>query len=169
MPPPPPEIFASSVGRGLPDAPLLEVLAGDFAAPAEICCFGGEISPPAGGEFLSQRWERNQWPRPPALTPSGQFTLRIAGGRLRMSAPRPYSPLPIPSGLRPSPLDKGSRPPVPRYGGRSSESLYIISGAQNLSGCLNSRRATGPWVCKNCRCCGSIHAPRFSSQRRRVH
>ena len=76
--------------------------------------------------------------------------------------------LPIPSGLRPSPLDKGSRPPVPRYGGRSSESLYIISGAQNLSGCLNSRRATGPWVCKNCRCCGSIHAPRFSSQQHRV-
>ena len=26
--------------------------------------------------------------------------------------------LPIPSGLRPSPLDKGSRPPVPRYRGR---------------------------------------------------
>ena len=24
--------------------------------------------------------------------------------------------LPIPSGLRPSPLDKGSRPPVPHYG-----------------------------------------------------
>ena len=69
------------------------------------------------GEFLSQRWERTQWPRPPALTPSGQFTLRIAGGRLRMSAPRSYSPVPIPSDLRPSPLDKGSRPPVPRYGG----------------------------------------------------
>ena len=31
------------------------------------------------GEFLSQRWERNQ---------------RIAGGRLRMSAPRSYSPYP---------------------------------------------------------------------------
>ena len=57
--------------------------------------------------------------------------------------------LPIPSGLRPSPLDKGSRPPVPRYGGRSSESLYIISGAQNLSGCLNSSRPTGAWVYKN--------------------
>ena len=27
-----------------------------------------------------------------------------------MSAPRSYSPVPIPSGLRPSPLDKGSRP-----------------------------------------------------------
>ena len=31
------------------------------------------------GEFLSQRWERNQ---------------RIAGGRLRMSASRSYSPYP---------------------------------------------------------------------------
>ena len=30
------------------------------------------------GEFLSQRWERNQWPRPPSLAPSGQFTLRTA-------------------------------------------------------------------------------------------
>ena len=37
------------------------------------------ISPPAGGEFLSQRWERNQ---------------RIAGGRLRMDTSCPYSPYP---------------------------------------------------------------------------
>ena len=36
-----------------------------------------------------------------------------------MSAPRSYSPVPIPSGLRPSPLDKGSRPLDPRFtGGR---------------------------------------------------
>ena len=34
-----------------------------------------------------------------------------------------------------------------------------ISGAQNLSECLNSRRATGPWPCKNCRCCGPAPAP----------
>ena len=33
-----------------------------------------------------------------------------------MSAPRSYSPVPIPSGLRPSPLDKGSRPRTPVYG-----------------------------------------------------
>ena len=52
------------------------------------------ISPPAGGEFLSQRWERNQWPRPPSLGPAGQFTLRIAGGRLRMDTSCPYSPYP---------------------------------------------------------------------------
>ena len=31
--------------------------------------------------------------------------------------------LPIPSGLRPSPLDKGSRPPVPHYGGRVPVSM----------------------------------------------
>ena len=48
------------------------------------------------GEVLSQRWESTQWPRPPSLAPSGQFTLRIAGGRLRMSASRSYSPYPRP-------------------------------------------------------------------------
>ena len=37
-----------------------------------------------------------------------------------------------------------------------------ISGAQNLSGCLNSRRATGPWVCKNCRWCSFTTAPGFA-------
>ena len=42
--------------------------------------------------------------------------------------------LPIPSGLRPSPLDKGSRPPVPHYGGCVTERLCNISGAQNLNG-----------------------------------
>ena len=56
------------------------------------------VSPPAGGEFLSQRWERNQWPRPPSLAPSGQFTLRIAGDaadglRLRYAPPRSIGPL----------------------------------------------------------------------------
>ena len=45
--------------------------------------------------------------------------------------------------------------------------MCIISGAQNLSGPLNSRRATGPWVCKNCRRCGSTPAPGFPSQRAR--
>ena len=79
------------------------------------------------GEFLSQGWERNQWPRPPSLAPSGQFTLRIAGGRVPVEFCR-------------------------------------ISGMQNLSGTLNSRRATGPWVCKNCRWCGSTSAPGFAEQ-----
>ena len=36
---------------------------------------------------------------------------------------------------------------------------HWIFGAQNLSECLNSRRATGPWPCKNCRCCGPAPAP----------
>ena len=36
------------------------------------------------------------------------------------------------------------------------------SGAQNLSDDLNPRRATGPWVCKNCSCCGSTTAPGFA-------
>ena len=32
----------------------------------------------------------------------------------------------------------------------------------------NSRRATGPWVCKNCRCCGSTTAPDFAKPTLRV-
>ena len=53
-------------------------------------------------------------------------------------------------------------PPVPRYVGRSPGRLCVISGAQNLSGGLNSCRATGPWVCKNCNRCGSRTAPGFT-------
>ena len=45
------------------------------------------------------------------------------------------------------------------------ESLKRISGAQNLSDDLNSHRATGPWVCKNCGWCGSVPAPGVPSQR----
>ena len=48
------------------------------------------------GEFLSERSERNQRPRPPSLAPAGQFTLRIAGAATRnfiaLSAP-PRTPL----------------------------------------------------------------------------
>ena len=85
------------------------------------------ISPPAGGEFLSQRWERNQWPRPPSLGPAGQFTLRTAGGRLRMDTSCPYSPYP--------------RSPIT---GVIPWSRQNPSGAQNLSDTLNPRRAAGP-------------------------
>ena len=69
-----------------------------------------------GGEFLSGCPERNQWPRPPSLGPSGQFTFRSTRARLRMSAPRSYSP----------PLD-------PIYGDYPL-GWAKISGAQNLSG-----------------------------------
>ena len=55
-------------------------------------------------------------------------------------------------------------PPVPHYEGRKLESVSGISGAQNLNDTLNSRRATGPWVCKNCRWCGSTSAPGFAEQ-----
>ena len=52
--------------------------------------------------FLSARTERNQWPRPPSLAPSGQFTSRCAKGcvsdeRLRgagaQSRPTPWTPI----------------------------------------------------------------------------
>ena len=61
----------------------------------------------------------------------------------------------------------GESAPDPITGGCPPGRLCIISGAQNLSGPLNSRRATGPWVCKNCRRCGSTPAPGFPSQRHR--
>ena len=79
----------------------------------------GDISPPAGGEFLSQRWERNQWPRPPSLAPSGQFTLRIAGGRGRRALRAHRTAYPR------SPIT-GVTPLAWRW----------IFGAQNLSGLL---------------------------------
>ncbi len=50
-------------------------------------------------------------------------------------------------------------PPVPHYGGRIPASPSKISGAQNLNDALNSRRATGPWVCKICPWCHSTAAP----------
>ena len=66
--------------------------------------------------------------------------------------------LPIPSGLRPSPLDKGSRPPVPHYGGRVPARLCKISGAQNLSGDL--RFLPGHWA---------LASPKFQSVRFLFH
>ena len=66
-------------------------------------------------------------------------------GRLRMSAPRSYSPFPGPH-LRGLPLEPGQNFPA----------------RGNLSECLNFSRATGPWGCKNCRWCGSVSAPEFA-------
>ena len=43
-----------------------------------------------------------------------------------MSAPRSYSPVPIPSGLRPSPLDKGSRPLDPRFTGTPTRRTGLL-------------------------------------------
>ena len=63
--------------------------------------------PPAILWFLSHRWERNS---PPA---GGETPLRTTNA-VRNLPPHPAPsgpPDPIPSGLRPSPLDKGSRPP----------------------------------------------------------
>ena len=58
------------------------------------------------------------------------------------------------------------RPPprTPHYGERVPVRFCNISGALNLSSSLNSCRATGPWVCKNCRWCGSTSAPGFAEQ-----
>ena len=86
---------------------------------------------------------------PPAggelLCPWRQSNQNATGGRLRMDTPCPYSPYP--------------RTPITRvipWGWQNP------SGAQNLSGCLTSRRATGPWVCKICSWRGSRSAPEFA-------
>ena len=118
------------------------VFAGEFRRPG-----GGQGSALRGG-FLSQRWERNQWPRPPSLAPSGQFTLRIAGDaadglRLRSASPRSIGP------LSPDPIT-GDALLV-----SSTSSPVRKNGVVGLNPC----RATGPWVCKNCCQCGSTTAP----------
>ena len=62
-----------------------------------LCRHGQSRSPPAGGEIPS-----------------------AGNGRIRTLPPHPPpsgAPDPIPSGLRPSPLDKGSRPPGGRLSG----------------------------------------------------
>ena len=90
---------------------------------------------------------------PPGTAPDEHFVLIVAH-------PTPSGPsghLPLTGGVGPG----------PHYGGRIPASPSKISGAQNLSGTLNSRRATGPWVCKICPWCGSRSAPEFASQRSR--
>ena len=67
------------------------------------------------------------------------------GLRLRYAPPRSIGPL--------------SADPIT---GVTPWSRQNPSGAQNLSDDLNPRRATGPWVCKNCSCCGSTTAPGFA-------
>ena len=91
------------------------------------------------GEFLSQRWESTQWPRPPSLAPSGQFTLRIAGDaadglRLRFAPPRSIGLPPYPlCRYATSPPDRGSRPRTPLRG------LPLEPGK-------NFRRAKSEWL-----------------------
>ena len=68
----------------------------------------------------------------------------------------------------PSPPDRGSRPRTPVYGGYPL-GWQRISGAQNLSDTLNSRRATGPWLgekfqmmrfhCRACRLLTNVPGP----------
>ena len=57
-----------------------------------------------------------------------------------------------------------ARPLDPRFTGVTPWARQNISGAQNLSGCLNFHRATGPWVCKNYCYCGSTIAPGLAEQ-----
>ena len=80
-------------------------------------------------------------------------------GALRAHSRPPYPLWPF----GPSPPDRGSRPRTP-VTGVTPWTGQSIFGAQNLSDTLNSRRATGPWVCKNCIRCGPNSAPGFAEQ-----
>ena len=97
--------------------------------------FARGISPPAGGELLCPWRQSNQ--NAPGDASDGL--------RLRFAPPRPI----------------GRFPRTP-FTGDTPEKSSKISGAQNLSDTLNSRRATGPWAYKNCRRCDSISAPEFA-------
>ena len=80
------------------------------ASPVAFCLLfrhGKRRSPPAGGEI--SRAQRTQSEPCPLIRPFGP-------------------PIPIPFGLRPSPLDKGSRPP----GGRQNERAAGKIPPQNL-------------------------------------
>ena len=79
-----------------------------YFAAGEVFVLSGHVP---GGEFLSGCPERNQ---------------RGTRGQAQMSAPRSYSPVPIPSGLRPSPLDKGSRPLDPRFTGAPTRRADLL-------------------------------------------
>ena len=50
-------------------------------------------------------------------------------------------------------------PPGPHYGGYPFGQVLNFRRAKNGVAFRYSIRATGPWVCKNCRCCGSTTAP----------
>ena len=78
---------------------------------------------------------------------TGEINQNATGDGSGWALACPYSPYP---GLR--------------FTGVSPEKFSRISGAQNLSGLRDSRRATGPWVCKNFRWCGSTTAPGLAEQ-----
>ncbi len=81
------------------------VLVGRPLGPPPKAAVGeGKEASALWGGFLSERSERNRWPRPPSLAPLGQFTLRIAGGKYDWTAAVP----PCPSSSQ-SPLDFISR------------------------------------------------------------
>ena len=55
-------------------------------------------------------------------------------------------------------------PPAPHNGGRVPAGFCRITGAQNLSGTLNSHRPTGAWLFQNCSLYDSKTAPGFAEQ-----
>ena len=130
-----------------PGAPILEVCAGNFAA--------------AAATYFAHGGSSSQWPRPPSLVPSGQFTLsplhsvsawrrklrsfpcssssrrtRFAGLRREQRGIGQNAPGDAADGLRlrfAPPRSIGPLSPDPITGVNPS-ARQIISGAQNLSG-----------------------------------
>ena len=115
--------------------------------------------PPAILWFLSHRWERNS---PPA---GGETPLRTTNA-VRNLPPHPAPsgpPDPIPSGLRPSPLDKGSQPPDPRYGGYPLQwAEHFRRAKTGVLGCGPVRPHWGPEREENWDWGGFIPAPAAS-------
>ena len=130
-----------------PGAPILEVCAGNFAAAAATYFAHGGSSSQSPLDSVSA-WRRKLRSFPCSSSSRrtrfaglrreqrgiGQNAAGDAadGLRLRYAPPRSIGP------LSPDPIT-----------GVTPWSRREISGAQNLSGCLNSSRPTGAWVCKN--------------------
>ena len=131
--------------------------------------------------YFAHGGSSSQWPRPPSLVPSGQFTLSplhfVSACRRKLrSVPCSSSSRRIRfAGLRREQRGIGQNAPGVSSGWAltcpysptpdpiTGDALLVgwsgSSGAQNLSEHLNSRRATGPWVCKIYSWCGSTAAP----------
>ena len=139
------------------------MFAGNFAAPGALC---RGISPPAGGELLCPwrlvvaksaclrfRLTAKTAPAPLLLLfPANPLRWASPGVRERLTKTPPGTAQDERSAL----IFAFPRTP---FTGLPLEPGKKFPARGNLSECLNSRRATGPWGCKNCRWCGSASAP----------
>ena len=129
-----------------PGAPILAVCAGNFAAAAATYFAHGGSSSQSPLHCVSA-WRRKLRSFPCS---SSSRRTRFAGLRREQRGIGQNAPGDAADGLRlryAPPRSIGPLSPDPITGVNPS-ARQIISGVQNLSECLNSRRATGPWVCR---------------------